>query len=60
MFNGKLVSVFQPRPRDDRHQWAMTMPATSEAMAALEVLRTGPDDAYPTFAPTAPMELPRN
>ena len=58
MFSTKLVSVFQLRRRDDRHQWAMTMPATSEAMAELELMRTRPDPAYPTFAPTAPMELP--
>ncbi|WP_048440754.1 hypothetical protein [Caenimonas sp. SL110] len=60
MFNGKLISVFQARPRDAARQWAATVPASSEAMAALELLRTRPDDSYASFAPTAPMELPRN
>lgn len=60
MFNGKLISVFQARPKDVARQWSATVPASLEEIAALELLRTRPDDAYATFAPTAPMELPRN
>lgn len=60
MFNGKLISVFQSKPKDTAHQWAATVPARLDDMVTLESIRSSPDQGYPSFAPTAPMGLPRN